>query len=262
LLHVDPALIDRRTTPLLGIDESTLRERTMVIPGIEGGLDAKILSTDLRGSTTRLVRLRSGWGARIAGAFSGHFELFVIRGAVEIGSETLGTHDYVAVPELRVISGIRATADGLALLMTSAPVRYDTSTGGAPARLHIGRAAAATWEAVSHQPGRYVRTLGTGPTGDVWIGGATHWSQEGGPWHRHLHDEECLVIDGSFRFTNLVEGAVVTDEGTPGTYSYRPAGTLHDGPGSGCDEPSLTFHRAFGSLGTEWVDAEEAIPAT
>jgi hypothetical protein len=109
---------------------------------------------------------------------------------------------------------------------------------------------------------RYVRTLGTGPTGDVWIAGATQWSQEGEPWHRHPHDEECLVIDGAITFTDLVDGTVVAHRGTSGTYFYRPAGMIHAGPGSGCEETSLSFHRAVGTLRTEWIDAGGAVTTT
>lgn len=39
----------------------------------------------------------------------------------------------------------------------------------------------------------------------------------------------------------------------PGTYFFRPAGVLHDGPGSHCDDTMLAFHRTFGDLSTEWV---------
>ena len=40
-----------------------------------------------------------------------------------------------------------------------------------------------------------------------------------------------------------------------GTYFFRPAGVLHCGPGSHCDDTMLAFHRAFGDLSTEWVDS-------
>ena len=38
----------------------------------------------------------------------------------------------------------------------------------------------------------------------------------------------------------------------PGTYFFRPAGVLHCGPGSRCDDTALVFHRAFGDLSTDW----------
>lgn len=249
----DPALIDRTITHLAGIDDASLPTRTMTIPGIAGSLEARILSTDLRGSSTRLVRLQAGWGSEVAGAFSAEVELFVIRGSLEAGAHALEAGDYLHIPQNRTVPRLRVAADGAALLMTSAPVRYDSSFQGPPADLSPGRASERDWVPVPEMPGRHIKRLGRGPVGDVWLDGARQWDHGDRPWHRHPHHEECFIVDGEFALREQPESADAVLRAGPGTYFFRPAGVLHCGPGSSCDDTTLAFHRAFGDLRTEWV---------
>ena len=233
---VDPALIDRRTNHLAGIEDASLPVRSMTIPGIDGSLEARILSTDLKGSSTRLVRLREGWGPGTRGAFSADVELFVIQGSLEVGAHALAAGDYVHVPKGRTIPRLRITAGGSALLMTSAPVGFDRSFQGRPAELVPGRASEQAWVPVPEMPGRHVKPLGPGPVGDVWLAGAREWDHGDGGWHHHPHHEECFVIDGEMV---LRERSTETDEmitAGAGTYFFRPAGVPHCGPGSRCDD--------------------------
>ena len=253
--ETDPALVDRRATHLAGIDDAALPVRPMTIPGIDGALEARILSTDLRGSSTRLVRLRAGWGSDARGAFSADVELFVIQGSLEVGAHALGAGDYVHVPKGRTIPRLRITAGGSALLMTSAPVGFDRSFQGRPAQLVPGRASERDWVPVPEMPGRHIKPLGRGPVGDVWLAGAREWDHGDGRWHRHPHHEECFIIGGEVTLHEQPDGADEVFTSGPGTYFFRPAGVLHGGPGSRCDDTMLAFHRAFGDLSTQWVDS-------
>ena len=257
---MDPALVDRTVTHLAGIDDASLPIRPMTIGGISGSLEARILSTDLRGSSTRLVRLRSGWGSETPGAFSAAVELFVIGGALEAGDHVLEAGDYLHVAQDRVVPRLRVVDDGAALLMTTAPVRYDPSFQGRPADLTPGRASDQDWVPVPQMPGRLMKRLGRGPVGDVWLDGAHRWDHGDGPWHCHPHHEECFVIDGEITLRERREGSDAVVTAGPGTYFFRPAGVLHSGPGSRCEDTALAFHRAFGDLRTDWdhpgADAE------
>lgn len=255
----DPALVDRTTTRLAGIDDAALPVRPMTIPGISGSLEARILSTDLRGSSTRLVRLRSDWGSEKPGGLTAAVEFFVFRGALRVGDHDLETGDYLHVPKNRVVPGLQATEDGAALLMTSGPVRYDQSFKGRPADLRPGRASDQDWVPVPEMPGRFMKRLGRGPVGDVWLGGAHQWNHGDGRWHRHPHHEECFVIDGEITLREERDGSDEPLTAGPGTYFFRPADEPHCGPGSHCDDTALMFHRAFGDLHTDWCDdtAEE-----
>ena len=250
---VDPALVDRRANHLAGIDDASLPVRPMTIPGIDGSLEARILSTDLKGSSTRLVRLRPGWGPQTRGAFSAEVELFVIQGSLEVGAHSLGAGDYVHVPKGRTIPRLQITADGAALVMTSAPVGFDRSFQGPPADLAPGRASERDWVPVPEMPGRHVKPLGSGPVGDVWLAGAREWEHGDGPWHRHTHHEECFMIGGEVILREQPDSAEGMLAAGAGIYIFRPAGALHCGPGSRCDDTMLAFHRAFGELSTEWV---------
>ena len=136
---IDPALLDRTVTYLAGVDDASLPTRPMTIGGIAGSLEARILSTDLRRSSIRLVRLLSGWRSETPGAFTASVKLFIIQGALEAGRHVLETGDYLHVPQDRVVGGLRAVAEGAALLMTSA--RCDSthrSWAGPPISLPAG----------------------------------------------------------------------------------------------------------------------------
>ncbi len=252
---MDPALVDRTVTHLAGIDDASLPTRPMTIGGITGSIEARILSTDLRGSSTRLVRLRTGWGSETPGAFSAAVELFVVQGALEVGNHVLETGDYLHVPQERVVPRLRVADDGAALLMTTAPVRFDPSFVGPPADLAPGRASDQDWVPVPQMPGRLMKRLGRGSVGDVWLGGAHKWDHGEGPWHCHPHHEECFVIDGEIILRERRQGSDALVTAGPGTYFFRPAGVAHSGPGSRCEDTALAFHRAFGDLHTEWADS-------
>ncbi len=250
---MDPALVDRTITHLAGIHDASLPVRSMTIPGIDGALEARILSTDLKGSSTRLVRLRAGWGPRARGAFDAEVELFVIQGSVEAGPHTLEAGDYVHLPMGRNVPPLQVAADGAALLMTSAPVRYDPTFAGPPAELAPGRAAETEWIPVPEMPGRHIKPLGRGPVGDVWLSGARGWNHGDHSPHQHRYHEECFVIEGEI----VMQEADKMVTAGPGTYFFRPAGIPHCGPGSHCEETMLAFHRAFGTMTTQWADSSE-----
>lgn len=257
---VDPALVDRTVTHLAGVDDASLPVRPMTIPGISGSLEARILSTDLRGSSTRLVRLRSGWGSEMPGGLTSAVELFVFQGALQVGDCTLETGDYLHVPQNQVVGGLQVTEDGAALLMSSGPMRYDQFFAGRPADLEPGRASHQDWEPVPEMPGRFMKRLGQGPAGDVWLGGAHRWDNRDGGWHRHPHHEECFVIDGEIILRERPDASDEPLIAGPGTYFFRPASVPHCGPGSRCDDTALTFHRAFGDLHTDWAHAAAGEP--
>jgi hypothetical protein len=240
----DPALVDRRRTLLAGIAEEDLPRRRMTMSGIEGALDARILSTDLNGDTTRLVRIPPGWGTGLVGSFSADVEVFVIRGDLIIGPETMGPCDFVAIRQARPISGLRSRAGAVALFMSSAPVRYDTHTGGRSAELAVARGTQAPWEPDADRAGRYVRRLGHGLRGEVWLGAADRW--QGVSWHTHVASEEMFVLDEKLAMAELIDGETVVYRYGPGGYCFRPAGRPHGGPGSGCEGPAVTFHRSLG----------------
>ena len=257
---IDPAVVDRNVTHLAGIDDASLPSRSMTIPGISGSLEARILSTDLRGSSTRLVRLESGWGSTTSGALTATVELFMIQGALAVDDHVLEAGDYLHIPQNRVIGGLRATHDGAALLMTSGPVRYHQSFPGRPADLTPARASEQDWVPVPRMPGRLMKPLGRGAVGDVWLGGAHQWDHRDGRWHSHPHHEECFVIDGEITLRERHEEPDAALTAGAGTYFFRPAGALHCGPGSRCDDTALTFHRTFGDLHTDWGPVAAAEP--
>jgi hypothetical protein len=252
--------MDRRKTLIAGVGEGALPRRRMTIAGMEGGLDARILSKDMSGPATRVVDFPAGWGSGIPGAFTADIELLVLRGDVGVGEHLLGARDYVAIAAGGVVPSIRARSAGRALLMTAAPLRYDTASGGAPARIVVARHNDLEWEPVPGPEGRFMKRLRTGGSGEAWLGGALEWSHAG-PWHRHDAAEECYVIDGSITFSELEQTGPVSYTYGQGGYVWRPPGSVHVGPGSGAPDTALTFHRApAGSFETEWIDDDPGEP--
>ncbi len=252
---MDPALVDRTVTHVVNLDDADLPTRTMTISGFEGSLEARILSTDLRGAATRLVRLQAGWGTRSLGAFSADVEIFVISGAVTVGIHRLQTCDYVAIPKGRLISRVRVVSEGLALLMTSAPVQYEIGATGTMARLQPGLTSRRDWEPLPDFPGRHIKHLGPGPTGDVWIGWIEDWQHSDSCWPSHPYAEECFVVAGNLTLQETPGGSPLL--AGPGSYFFRPPDTPHSGPGSHCDGTALLFHRAFGTREVRWTPRPE-----
>jgi glyoxylate utilization-related uncharacterized protein len=260
---LDPAHVDRRDTLIAGISESALPWRRMTIAGMEGGLDARILSTDMSGPATRVVTFQIGWGSGIPGAFTATVEIFVLDGEISIGEHVLTANDYAFISGGGVVPGVRARTTGRAPFMTAAPVRYDTASGGRSAQLEIAHAADIEWSPLPPHDGRFVKVLRSDGDGEAWLSGALEWSHGEGTWHRHSSGEECYVIDGEVSFSERTESGPMSHTYGPGGYVWRPPGTLHGGPGSGAADTALTFHRTPGSaLETEWVQTVPADEAT
>jgi len=256
---VDPAIVDRRTTHLPGIAEADLPVRTMSIAGLEGKLAARILSKDMTGPATRIVRFQGDWGSRTAGAFTADVSLLVVSGRVRIGEEILDQHDFAYVPQRCEVPGIRAEDGTLALLLTGGPVSYDTTSGGISGAVEVVHSGDIPWETQRHQSGRLVKRLSSTGRGDSWLNGWIEWSGAGGPWHRHPVDEEVFVLDGSITLSELGDQGPEAYTYLPGGYVWRPADILHAGPGSSVTDMAITFHHTSGDLETECVD-DQNIP--
>lgn len=269
----DPALHDRRRFPLPVIDEGGLPIRSMTIAGLEGRMEARILSKDPSGPATRLARIPRGYGSGMAGAFTADLELFVVHGSLIVGGEAVGENDYAAVRAGQVVSGLRASSDSLALVMTSAPIRYDPSAGGSLSPPLLGRAGAYRWEEAGRTPGRFVMPLADGLLGRVWLSGCKEWGNRAGPWHDHPSPEEVFVLDGSLTITEVPVPPPASERRPPpafppdsaqvetrrlrsGSYIYRPPGQLHAGPGSG-SRSALAFHRLLGPGPVRWREAPD-----
>lgn len=229
----------------------------MTIAGLDGRAEARILSKDHSGPTTRLVRLPAGWGTGSAGAFTADLELFIIDGQVTLAGETLGQNDYGAVRSGQVICGLSADIETVALLMTSAPLRYDTSIEREFSEPIVGRPAKVPWVPIAELPGRFVCALANGPHGEVWLSGATEWTNVDGLWHLHDAAEEMFVLDGTLTIIECLGVGGQANTYVPGSYVYRPAGVWHGGPGSSSSEMAIAFHRIHGVRAATWDGADE-----
>lgn len=261
----DPDLHDRRRVSLPVANERELPIRPMRIAGLEGRMEARILSRDRSGPVTRLARIPSGFGSGAAGAFTADLELFVVKGALALGGAEVGENDYAAVRAGQVISGLRASADSLALVMTSAPVRFDGSAGGGLSAPLLGRAGTFRWEEDADMPGWFVMPLAEGLSGRVWLSGWKGWGNGGGRWRICDSPEEMLVLDGSLIFSEIPfpeseppapppsfdPSRAETRRLSSGSYVYRLPGQPHAGPGSGADS-ALAFHRSLGPGRGRW----------
>lgn len=252
---MDPALTDRTIRPIVGISHVEQPVRQMTIPGIEQSVHAKILSSSLRGAGTRIVRLASGWGSRLAGAFTAHVEVFILKGDLHVGSVKLTDYEYAYVPSGRVVGGFHTETGAIALFMTSSPVRYDTSGGGTAATPVVGRPGETKWARERDGVDLFVRPLATTRFGQIWLG-STQLDPQGETWHQHAHDEETFVLEGAISCVDRPNGEPVTTLASPGFYFYRPAGTRHTAPAALGQETVLTFHRSLGPHETDLIDGD------
>lgn len=251
--QMDPALADRTKRSILGITDGDQPLRAIAIPGIEGSIPAKILSTNLRGASTRLIRAGAGWGSGIAGLFTADVEVFVLEGDLQVGSDIVTDYEYAAVSARGVIGRFRTERGVVALLMTSGPVQYDTSSGGPTAKSVVGRPADSAWARTYDDVGLFTRPLATGPNGDIWIG-SSHLAPGSDFWHRHPHDEESFVLEGAISYSDWIDDTRVDTRCQGGGYFFRPAGTIHSGPRVEGEKSVLVFHRSFGSRVSERVE--------
>lgn len=263
--QLDPDLLDRRRVPLPVVNEWELPIRPMSIAGLEGRMEARILSRDRSGPVTRLARIPAGFGSGAAGAFTADLELFVVKGALVLGGAEVGENDYAAARAGQVISGLRAAADSLALVMTAAPLRFDSSAGGGLSAPLLGRAGTYRWEEDGDMPGWFAAPLAEGLSGRVWLSGWRGWDNGGGRWRICGSPEEMFVLDGSLILTEIPlpdspdSGAAAppdparaeTRRLSSGSYSFRMPGQFHAGPGSGAVS-ALAFHRSLGPDRGRW----------
>ena len=101
---MDPANVDRRRGLLVGISESSLTVRSMVLAGIAGKLEQKILSTTLQGATTRIVRSQNVYASENIGHFSSSFDLIVLSGSVRVNGRIIKPISFVRVNANSLIS--------------------------------------------------------------------------------------------------------------------------------------------------------------
>ena len=203
-----------------------------------------------------MITFSPGWGSGVSGAFTADVELFVLDGAVAVGRSVLERHDYVSIPGEGVFGGIRAMVEGRALLMTAAPLRYDTASGGRAAELEISHAADLAWEPASEAPGWFAKRLTR--SGSVELCGILEWTAGEG-WVGHDVSEEMFVLEGAVSVSELTEGGPVVPEYGPAGYAWRPAGALHAGPGSVCPDTALALVRRPDGPGA--TDAVSGPPA-
>ncbi|HDH03494.1 MAG TPA: hypothetical protein ENH15_04535 [Actinobacteria bacterium] len=256
---MDPAIVDRRTTHLPGVDEAGLPVRTMSIAGLEGRLATRVLSKDMSGPATRIAKFEGSWGSGATGAFTADVSVLVLNGRLRIGAQSIGQYDFAHIPQRCMVPGIRAEDGTMALLLTTAPFSYDTTSGGMAGAVEIVRATEIPWEAQPCQEGRFVKRLASTRQGDSWLSGSVDWSGDDGPWHRHAVAEEMVLLDGELTISELDGRGPQTHTYLPGGYVWRPAGILHAGPGSSAEGKAIAFHHTSGVLETEWVD-EQSMP--
>jgi hypothetical protein len=242
---MDPAVTDRTCNPILGVTDRDLPVRSMTVSGIENNIKAKILSTDLRGAATRIVVFPPGWGSRLTGSFTGDVGVFVLQGDLRVGSVALRDYEYVSIPSGGVIGRFTTENGVIALLMTSKPIRYDTSRGGAPADLVVGRPSETSWSRHAENSDLFIRPVCTSKMSTIWLGSVMAPVHDVTVWTESDVDEETFVLEGRIEYMDEVDEKIVVTKATAGSYFYRPAGTRHTAPMRIGEETVMTFHRSM-----------------
>lgn len=264
---MEPDGLDRTSTFLAGVRSVDLVERSLEVSGLPGGLSTRVLSRSSDGSVSQIVTAPGGWDSGGARSFSNLTEIFIIDGALHIGSHHLGHYSYLRVPGGTAVSRIEAGDDGCRFLLFSTgllefePVVDDTENGALqPLSLHEMSWVASTTPGVT--PGLLHKRLAeddeTGAR--TWIIGLIHWGREISKWETHPCAEEVYFLEGA-----MANGEVFPDgprmmRYEAGSYFYRPADIGHSGPGSGTDSYVIGLCRSSSAMAVDWHDDPPPFP--
>lgn len=238
----DPAVVDREETYIGPVDPGMLPSRTMHIAGLDGPLEARILSTHPRRGTTRLVEIPAGWGADGPGAFDADVELFVLDGLLTLGDVELAPHSLLAAGEGDEVTELRCRDEATGLLMTSAPVRFIAPTGSRPPAT-VSAPSQTGWSV--DDEGLVVKLLGVPIRFTTRLVFAGHVVTS--TWKRLDAWSERFVISGEWRERGIGPGGETVEYTMgPGDYVSRPAGVAFDGPTAGSSAAALFLDRAVG----------------
>lgn len=220
---MDPANVDRRRGLLVGISDASLKVRSMVIAGVTGKIEQKILSTTLQGESTRLIKTPVRWRTESHGHFTASFDLLVISGELQINGINVKPYTFLRVGKDSLITEFSCVMPITALLCAEGPLKFVSGDFEINKELIIGNTFVDDNNPSSNTLSSYCLSPINLPR-QYWI---QQWGSESdiqiSGWQSRSTSEECFVLRGALDVGTSVSGneqRFIYDVG--GYYSLPP----------------------------------------
>ena len=220
---MDPANVDRRRGLLVGISDASLKVRSMVIAGVTGKIEQKILSTTLQGESTRLIKAPAQWRTESRGHFTASFDLFVISGELQINGINVKPYTLLRVDRDSLIFEFSCVTPITALLCAEGPLKFVSGDIEIDKELIVGNTFVDDNDPKSNTLSSYCLSKANSPR-QFWI---QRWGSDTdihvSDWQSRTTSEECFVLRGAIDVGTSVNGneqRFIYDVG--GYYSLPP----------------------------------------
>jgi len=220
---MDPANVDRRRGLLVGISDASLKVRSMVIAGVTGKIEQKILSTTLQGESTRLIKAPAQWRTESRGHFTASFDLLVISGELQINGINVKPYTLLRVDRDSLVFEFSCVTPLTALLCAEGPLKFELGETETDKKIIIGNTFVDDNDPKSNTLSSYCLSKVNSPR-QFWI---QRWGSDTdihvSDWQSRTTSEECFVLRGAIDVGTSVNGneqRFIYDVG--GYYSLPP----------------------------------------
>lgn len=224
---MDPANIDRRRGLLVGISDASLTVRSMVVAGVVGKIEQRILSTTLHGESTRLIKAPKNWKTEDVGYFSAPFDLVVLTGELNVNGIKLLPMTYLRVEETSLITEFTCTTAITALLCADGPLKFNVGVPDSPIDVIIGN----TYAEVDARNAEFQYSFRLSPIcspRQFWIQRWGHIEDaDSDTWMSRTSSQECFVVKGSVEMSASVSGSIVRHTYSAGGYCSLPMNVIN-----------------------------------
>lgn len=239
---MDPSQIDRRRGLLLGISDASLPIRNMVVPGIAGKIEQRILSTNMQGESTRLVKASIRWAADSVGHFSSSFDLIILSGSIQINEVLVKPLSFVRVIHNALIRDFSIDGPTTAIMCTEAPLKFLAKSPDSSSEVLFGHQYIEPVGTDFDSTYSYSLTPKSFPR-QCWI---QRWGnsaiQNPDIWLRRNAHEECFILRGPITINSMVGGDIVRFVYKAGGYYCFPPNVLNQSIETKVDSAALTIH--------------------
>ena len=239
---MDPAQIDRRRGLLLGVSDASLPVRNMVVPGIAGKIEQRILSTTMQGESTRLIKTSNKWATESIGHFSSSFDLIILSGSIRINEVLVKPLSFLRITQDALIRDFLIDGPATAIMCTEAPLKFLAESPESSSEVLFGHQYLEPVGTDLDSMYSYSLTPKSFPR-QCWI---QRWGnsaiQNPDIWFRRTAHEECFILRGPITVSTTIGGDIVRFVYEAGGYYSFPPGVLNQSIETKVDSAALTIH--------------------
>lgn len=239
---MDPAQIDRRRGLLLGISDASLPIRNMVVPGIDGKIEQRILSTTMHGESTRLVKISNKWATKSIGHFSSSFDLIILSGSIQINEVLVKPLSFLRITQDALIRDFSIDGSTTAIMCTEAPLKFLAESPESASEVLFGHKYSEPVGTDLDSMYTFSLTPKSFPR-QCWI---QRWGnstiQNPDILLRRTTHEECFILRGPITVSSMIGEDNVRFVYEAGGYYFLPPGVLNPSIETKVNSAALTVH--------------------